>query len=165
MDGSAVPKELQQRMLALLEDAFNAGFVAGSDYAREAILRAAQSPTVGKPSIPLSASFVIAANARDRARRGSARLAVHAVLKNKSGLRLEEIEAAAVSLDPSLSPRSVGGELRRMEGREYERRGKFWSLKCTEQTHGPLAEIGGTTGAVTPAAEKPPDMEEANAAP
>lgn len=56
-----------------------------------------------------------------RAPRGSVGTALEIVLKAKPGSAITEIEAEAVRLNPEISTKSVGNELRRMEGKKYRR--------------------------------------------
>lgn len=86
------------------------------------------------------------------------------VLRAHEGLTVYEIEEAVVQMDPQISPRSVGGELRRMKGKIYRQEGKRWFATATAPT---VTMSGGTTGAVgAPAAgtDNNEGMEAVNAA-
>jgi hypothetical protein len=75
-----------------------------------------------------SASSRPARRRRRRVARGTVRPLVELVLSDQPGLRVNEVQAGAVLLDPTISPTSVGNELRRLEGQRYRREGKRWFL-------------------------------------
>jgi hypothetical protein len=115
-------------MRALLEQAFEAGRAAGNQETLRAILAAAQAPIVGSQVrvhdlVPRSES-----ESGSRARRGSVRKAIAEILAAHPGLTTAEIEGRAARMDTAISPRSVGGELRRQRNKLYRQDGARWFL-------------------------------------
>lgn len=126
-----------------------AGVQKGAQEMREAILRAAQLP-VAKTS--LAAQLIeklenvrgsMEARSSERAPRGAVRRAITAVLRHRQGLTELEIGDAASGLDPNVSPRSVGAELRRLKDRRYRMENGRWFLipaPLEEETAGPMTD-------------------------
>jgi hypothetical protein len=124
-----------------VEDAFRKGVRAGINLSRESTIRGYDVVERGVEkmlgSAPRrdeaehrseSASSRHAQRRRRRVARGTVRPLVELVLSDRPGLRVNEVQAGAVLLDPTISPTSVGNELRRLEGQRYRREGKRWFL-------------------------------------
>jgi hypothetical protein len=136
----AATKEFVEQFVALMDKfkgaIWNEAFKAGGEAMRDSILRAAQSPvataTPGTSALPPnSLSAVAAAAAIQRAPRGSVGKAIDTVLSEKPGMLVPELEEAVLQADPEIAKKSVGNELRRMEGNKYKRdrpRGYRWFL-------------------------------------
>lgn len=108
-----------------------AAFSAGGEAMRQSILRAAQGP-VSSPQVGDNAlqripdphnpsGFVTVTPAPRRAPRGSVATAIDNVLTVQPGLSITEIETEVAKLNPEISNKSVGNELRRMERKKYIR--------------------------------------------
>ncbi len=143
-----LPDGLQARILALMEEVYRAGFHDGSAQTRAAIMRAVSLPEDVATKTPVQGDRLPRPQA-DRAARGAGRAAVRAMLSKRPGLTLQEMENILPSVDPALSPRTLGGELHRQKGRLYEQQGSRWFLKHADLAAG----TGGTAGAAAPAAE------------
>jgi len=135
-----------------------AAYNDGAEHMRDLILSAAavklpesgDHPQLSSPN-STGVSSVYLAHTADRngrrAPRGSVGAAIDSVLRKKPGLPIVELETEVARLNPEVSIKSVGNELRRMEGRKYRRDragGYHWFL-LDEQ-------VGGATDAVTSAA-------------
>jgi hypothetical protein len=105
----ALFEEQERRHKIELEEAFR----AGKEQMRGSILRAAQSPS--------STNRVLAAITIQRVPRGSVEKAIDAVLVDRPGLLVPQIEEAVFLLDPEIAKKSVGNRLRIMEGNKYKR--------------------------------------------
>lgn len=69
-----------------------------------------------------------------KAPRGLVAKAIRDVLTDQPGLPITEIEALVTDRFPIISPKSVGNELRRQEGVEYRREGKYsWFVMSEPQ--------------------------------
>lgn len=152
----AILPETQKRLLAIFEEIYQQGVVDGSAATMQAIMEAARNAAGALPSqtpaggTSLNAIGVVS----DRAPRGLLREVVKKILKQQPGLTVTEVAALAPKMDGRLSERSVGGEIRRGEGIQYRREGKRWFL--IQKPSAP--DIGGTTGAQTPAADPVNDL-------
>jgi hypothetical protein len=125
-----------------VEDAFRKGVRAGITLSRdsairgyEAIERSVEKGLAGAPRQDRTlsesespSSRPVRQRRRRRAASGTVRPLVELVLGDRPGLRVAEIQAGAILLDPTISPTSVGNELRRLEGQYYRREGKRWFL-------------------------------------
>jgi hypothetical protein len=124
----------------LIEEAFQQGFRAGISAGKESVERAfatalrqaeqdfrmakaRQERPAAKADSPRRAS-----SKRKRVASGTLRPLVELILTDSPGLRVAEIQTQAKALDETISPSSVGNELRRMEGTRYRRDGKRWFL-------------------------------------
>lgn len=130
-----IPQHLIDALQGIVSEIFQAGVRVGSEQMRVAILHAAQAPW-GEPSNTAQESNAEAVHTShsplSRAPRGSVRRAVTAALQAHSSLGELELGQAAARMDPSVSPRSVGGELRRMKDRLYRFDRGQWFLTARE---------------------------------
>jgi hypothetical protein len=128
-------------------------FEAGRQAMRDSILRAAEAPSPAPASTPQRSLNLEMAPGSGRsifrrAPRGSVGQAVDDVLRAEPGLSIIDIESRVEKLNPEISIKSVGNELRRLEGKKYKRDrpgGYQWFLVNDRE--------GGETGAPAPAAE------------
>lgn len=155
------------RLRELLDEVFSSGYEVGSEDMRIAILAAAQAPTVKTaPSTEggaqLNAYSAITARASSsRAPHGSVRRAIMRVLTAHPKLSEADLGMKVAELDPNVSPRSMGGELRRMRNRLYRFEGGQWFLiaqkgekEAAGPKDGPADSLNQTTEGV-PNAEAP----------
>lgn len=155
------------RLRELLDEVFSSGYEAGSEAMRVAILTAAQAPT---PSVSgpvqvsgnlTSHSTMVARSSSSRAPHGSVRKAIMRVLTTYPKLTEADLGIKVAELDPNVSPRSMGGELRRMRNRLYRFEGGHWFLiaqKGEKETAGPKddpADLLNQTTKGVPDAEAP----------
>ena len=132
---SGIPPHLHSALQGIVSEIFQAGVKAGAEQMRAAILQAAQAPMDRSESVPGPG---VAANPKQgqpdgtRAPRGSVRRAIIAALKAHSSLGELEVGRKAAEIDPSVSPRSVGGELRRMRDSLYRFDKGYWFLITQE---------------------------------
>jgi hypothetical protein len=114
---------------ALLKAEYERGFRDGQVAMRKHILNLAST---GEQVIVSSVGHAVGVSeARGRAPRGAVGRALEQVLTESPGLTITEIEARAVALDPEISAKSVGNDLRRLEGKRYRRdrpKGYRWYL-------------------------------------
>jgi hypothetical protein len=120
---------MREAMRPFVRDAFRQGLVVGLALGRENVFEA----LLGAEKMIADAFSERPARRAPRAEGGEHRGAIapliDLVLEDQPGLRAVEIETKVVELDPSLVAASVGNELRRQEGKRYERRdGKRWFL-------------------------------------
>lgn len=159
-----IPPRLISALQGIMSEIFQAGVKAGSEQMRAAILQAAQAP-FGEPSDIAQESNIEAVrpghSASSRAPRGSVRRAITAALQAHSSLGELELGQTAARVDPSVSPRSVGGELRRMKDRLYRFDRGQWFLITREgekEAAGPTsdpADLLNQTTTGVPDAEAP----------
>jgi hypothetical protein len=141
-----LPPDLKAKLNALLDEAYGFGFRAGAAYTRNAILNAAQIPeNLAAPAQVNRANGAAHKEVKPRAIRGSVSLLVSKILKDMPGSTMKQIEEYAPTVDASISPRSVSGEVRRFKGTRYIQRDQRWYLKGTEP------DVGGVTGVAAPA--------------
>ena len=164
---AAIRPEHLTRLRELLEDVFKSGYEAGSEDMRIAILAAAQAPTApAVPSTQIGAqlhaqSKMTARASSSRAPHGSVRRAIMRVLTAHTSLAEADLGTKVSELDPNVSPRSMGGELRRMRNRLYRVEGGQWFLIAQEskkETAGPSdgpADLLNQTTKGVPNAEAP----------
>lgn len=119
-------QQIIAKMHALLQEAYEAGRRDGGTAMRDAILKAAEAP-VSKPSQPKLA-LDDARNPAARAPRGSLPKVMARALTANPGATENELQAAIANIDPRISPRSVGGQLRRFRGKFYRQEGRRWFL-------------------------------------
>jgi hypothetical protein len=118
----AMLEEQEHRHKMELEEAFR----KGGEHMRDSILRAAQTP----PSAPRigaaegaapGTSSATAIGIAHRAPRGSVGKAIDTVLAERPGLMVPNLEEAILQIDSEIAKKSIGNELRRMEGNKYKR--------------------------------------------
>lgn len=126
--------QLLDQMKALLQAAYDAGRKAGAEEMRAAILRAASGPQVGS-GVVREARVRDGVKAEDgaaaeviRAPRGALPSAVRQALALRPGQTELELAEAVRRIDPQISPRSIGGQLRRFRGTMYRQDGRRWFL-------------------------------------
>src|ERR1700722_4294859 len=118
--------EFVQQLTALIDRfkgaVWREAYKAGSDAMRDSILRAAQSP-IPPSNVPVTESpdNVTFSGATQRAPRGSVGRAIDALLKEHPGLSIQHMEKIIALHQPEIAQKSIGNELRRMEGRKYKR--------------------------------------------
>jgi len=118
----ALFEEQERRHKVELEEAFR----SGGEQMRDSILRAAQSPSPTNRVVLAEfssggTSVSAAMSTIQRAPRGSVGRAIDTVLLEKPGLLVPQLEEAVLEVDPEIAKKSVGNELRRMEGNKYKR--------------------------------------------
>jgi hypothetical protein len=124
-----MPDDFKARVLALLEEwerhhktQLDDAFRKGGEQMRDLILRAAQSPTMTtQAAAPDPVDKVSMAGTAQRAPRGSVGRAIDAVLSEKPGLLVPQLEEAVLEADPEVARKSVGNHLRHLEGTKYKR--------------------------------------------
>jgi hypothetical protein len=121
-----------QQIITLIRRFGDRRFAEGREAAKHTLLNALQFAMVEQPD---TATFlgsaaspqepVVGANpisdSIKRAPRGSVGKAVDSVLTDKPGLLTPEIEERVLQIDPEIARKSVGNELRRLEGKKYKR--------------------------------------------
>lgn len=143
-----LPEHLPPRMLAILEETYQAGFRDGCAYTRAAIMRAASMPEDAASAAVVQAAPA-SSSGGERAPRRAARNAVQIMLQRQPGLTVQEMENLLPSIDPTVARRTIGGELYRQKDRLYEQQGSRWFLKGAESASG----ASGSAGAGAPASE------------
>ena len=131
--GPSMQDDIKAKILALFEEQdrrhkieLEEAFRIGGEQMRDSIFRAAQSPVT--PAKFIAAEFsssdvssATAVGAIQRAPRGSVGKAIDTVLSERPGLLVPQLEEAVLEVDPEIAKKSVGNELRRMEGTKYKR--------------------------------------------
>jgi len=123
----------------LIEKAFREGFRAGIDMVRGTTERAFEMALrSGEQALRNAAvhrdqpEAQIDSRPRRRKRRrvasGTLRTLIEMILTDQPGQRVAEVQTAAVGIDSTIAPTSVGNELRRNENTRYRRVGKRWFL-------------------------------------
>ena len=103
-----------------------------------AVEAAAPTPTVTPtPSAPAEEAAGASTSYNPRAPRGLVRQVLVPIMKTMPGLLISEYETLAIAEDSRMSPKSIGNELRRGEGKAYERRGYRWYLLDAETNEAP----------------------------
>lgn len=125
---------LQQAIATAYVAGRKEGIEIGRASMREAIMKAAQAPiessamerqlwTTLHSKSTLEAEIVV-----ERAPRGAVRDTIVAALKARPGLTEKQLAAEMERINPLVSGRSAGGELRRLRGRIYRHEGGRWFL-------------------------------------
>lgn len=136
-----IPPQLLAALQGIASELFQAGVKVGAEQMRAAILDLASTPfgdaVHSREHVSQSERREMARERRAstntvRAPRGSVRTAVRAALQATPGLNEFDLGQAAERIDPSVSPRSIGGELRRMRDRLYRIDGGRWFLIAQE---------------------------------
>lgn len=130
-----VPSHFVNALQSIASEIFQAGVKLGSEQMRAAILKAAQTPFTAHDDFAGQGSVAIEGGRHSeplRARRGAVRDAITQALRLHTGLGELELGQAVAGIDPSVSPRSVGGELRRMRNRLYRLDRGLWFLIAQE---------------------------------
>lgn len=123
-----------EQVMGLLNKAYQAGYADGQAALRESVLKAtgatAHVPTAKiKGSMPSSQYIIVEPKDSLKAPKGRVGEVIHEVLASHPGLPIVEIEQRALEIDPRISPKSVGNELRRLKGQKYRQgEGKQWFL-------------------------------------
>lgn len=143
-----ISADLKRRFEMLLDEVYRQGIADGNAQTLQAIMKAASMAPAVPPSRMVQDNQTASASISTRAPRGRVKEVVTHILGEYPGLTATEIGELAPTIDEQVSSRSVGGELRRHEGRYYWKEGKRWFLVQPD----PSNESGGTTGADTPAA-------------
>jgi hypothetical protein len=134
----------------LIEKAFREGFRAGIDMVRgtterafETALRsgeqALRSAAIHRDQLEANTDSRPRRRKRHRAASGTLRTLVEMILTDQPGQRVAEVQIAAVGIDSTIAPTSVGNELRRNENTRYRREGKRWFLIGDKQQGSGLA--------------------------
>jgi hypothetical protein len=141
MDGRLI-----EQMKALLEEAYRAGLRDGAARMRNAIMHAARVPEVDE--LAESVGFEHHEERERRAPRGLLRDVIRDALTARPGMTEMELQDAVRTLDARVSPRSVGGELRRRRGIDYRQEGRRWFLiSSIKEGAGPSVEAPPATRA------------------
>jgi hypothetical protein len=130
------PKLLDQMKL-LMEAAFNEGRRVGAQEMRAAIMRAAGAPLQDAAQAVFEARSAARAQQDVRAPRGLLRNALREALTQRPGATEIELQELVEKMDTRVSPRSVGGELRRMRGSLYRQEGRKWFLATAGEARAP----------------------------
>lgn len=120
--------QLKARWDSLALEIYEAGKRDGSAEMRKALLKlvgADSSP--GEPSAA-PPSLTERETGSSRAPRGALRDAIERALRERPGQTEQELQVYVGQLDRRVSPRSVGGELRRLKGDRYRQEGRKWFL-------------------------------------
>ena len=159
MAESRIPEELNSQLLAALQDAYEAGRRDGAAEMRAAILRAAQMPMDDGPSASSDAEDKNANGGETkRAPHGAVRRAIIRALTEKPGQIEQQLGPHVERLDPAVSGKSGGGELRRMRGRLYRMDGGRWFLIASGEKDAPEPSASDGPGeSETQATEVGPD--------
>lgn len=120
-------------VLETLNAAFQAGYEQGRADLHDAIMRAVEA---NKAPGKTSANAVVPGGTINaRAPRGAVRQAIVAALSSHpEGLTERQLAIEMRIVDPKVSGRSAGGELRRRLGRLYDRSGDKWFLTARDRT-------------------------------
>lgn len=136
-------KEITDNVITLLTRAYERGYADGAENMRSTIMRAAGVMDSQPPLAPVAISVKHTTETQKRAPKGLLTQVVTQVLRETPGLTLTEIEARAVSRDDRISSRSIGNELRRLEGSHYRREDKRWFIS-SQEVGGDPAQITAT---------------------
>jgi hypothetical protein len=125
MDNDAT-SEFVRQVVALIENfkgsIWSEAFKAGGDAMRDSILRAAQGPLavtdVPKPTIAETNTDRVVGT---RAPRGAVGRSIDLVLELYPGSSIPDIEEMVAHENKEIARKSVGNEVRRMEGKKYKR--------------------------------------------
>lgn len=112
---------LAQKIQALMREVYEAGRRDGGAAMRDAILKAAAVPVLHK-----SHSMDPTVNATEpgaRAPRGLLPQVMAKAMASGEGMTEQEIVDAVAAIDQRVSPRSIGGQLRRFRGTIYRQEG------------------------------------------
>lgn len=132
---------------AALTDAISqhlrAAYERGWNDARQAILSAA-SVTPSSVSSVAPASYATSGGGGRTGRRAPKGLLTEVltkVLREHPRSTIQQLESILPSYDKIVSPKSVGNELRRGDGKVYRREGAFWFALGDNSTESPAAQI------------------------
>lgn len=117
---------LVRKIQALMLEVYEAGRRDGGAAMRDAILRAAEVPALrGADAQPSNAKK---AEASSRAPRGLLPKVLAQAMAGGQGMTEQQIIDAVAATDQRVSPRSVGGQLRRFRDKLYRQEGRHWFL-------------------------------------
>jgi 3,4-dihydroxy-2-butanone 4-phosphate synthase len=126
--------ELLRRLEAFAREIYEAGRRDGSAEMRAALLK-----LVGADPAAVARATAPPTNVRDdeaaeatRAPRGALERAVKQALTERQGQTEQELVEAVAVIDPQVSPRSIGGQLRRFRDTRYRQEGRRWFLMADE---------------------------------
>jgi len=139
-------EDLLEDIRLKLSAAYNRGWRDGSTVMRESILRAAETPILNDDLVQVG---VVDSGGDARAPRGLAARAIKTVLTEEPGLSIIEITSRVMAKFPNVAAKSVGNELRRREGKDYRREGKYAWFLMDQGAKGSSA-----SGALTPPADE-----------
>lgn len=120
--------QLKARWDSLALEIYEAGKRDGSAEMRKALLKLVGAETSPGEPFRAQAPFPEKDASSSRAPRGALRDAIERALRESPGQTEQELQAHVGQLDPRVSPRSVGGELRRLKGDRYRQEGRKWFL-------------------------------------
>jgi hypothetical protein len=127
----------------LLERAYQRGFAAGIEAAQAFLVRNL-SDLAAKRTRPADSPQPSPRPTNGTGRSyGIVRPTVFQILREHPGATVSQIQSYARDLNASISPLSIGGEIRRMNGKFYRKRSKRWYL---------IEGAAGTAQQATPAA-------------
>jgi hypothetical protein len=118
---------LTQKIQALMQEVYEAGRRDGGAAMRDAILKAAEVPVLRTPQPPRPVS-VNGQKAGTRAPRGLLPRVIAQAMAGGQGMTEQQIVDAVVAIDQRVSPRSIGGQLRRFRDKVYRQEGRRWFL-------------------------------------
>ena len=118
--------QLAQKIQALMQEVYEAGRRDGGAAMRDAILKAAEVPVsrATQPRLPVISDQ----EGNARAPRGLLPQVIARAMASKGGMTEQQIVDAVVAIDDRVSPRSVGGQLRRFRDKVYRQEGRKWFL-------------------------------------
>ena len=125
MDNDAT-SEFVQQFVALIEKfkgaIWSEAFKAGGDAMRDSVIRAAQDP-LAAPEVPKPAMAETNTDriVGTRAPRGAVGRSIDLVLELYPGSSIPDIEEMVWQENKEIARKSVGNEVRRMEGKKYKR--------------------------------------------
>lgn len=132
-------KDLLSDLGKLVANAYARGFTAGSMAMRENIIQAASAPMAVRPgAVSMAIQVTEADDTADeaappaptpRAPKGLVPAVIRHVLETHPGSTTAEITSMIKIIERRVAAASVGNELRRFDGKLYERDGRKWFLK------------------------------------
>ncbi len=117
---------LAQKIQALMQEVYEAGRRDGGAAMRDAILKAATVPVPRNAPAHPPASKNTETGAR--APRGLLPQVMAQAMASGEGMTEQEIMNAVADIDQRVSPRSIGGQLRRFRDTIYRQEGRRWFL-------------------------------------
>lgn len=112
---------LNEPVSAALRAAYEAGFTAGEASMKAKFRALVSDETPKQASLPIPMPAPSKTDAAGRALRGAVGKVVVQILQGSAGMRATEVEKLATTVDPTVSTKSVGNELRRYKDQKYHR--------------------------------------------
>jgi hypothetical protein len=121
-----VDAALVRKIQALMLEVYEAGRRDGGAAMRDAILKAAEVPALR--SVDVQPSNAKRSEAGTRAPRGLLPQVLGQAMAGGQGMTEQQIIDAVAAIDQRVSPRSIGGQLRRFRDKVYRQEGRHWFL-------------------------------------